>query len=236
MYLRKRQGFTMVEVLLASAIFSMIILVVVRLYMQTQRSIRKSQELTNIQQLAKISLEEIAREIRQTLNVRTTEIGDIVSGSNFNLAPGGSNQLCIFVPKISSPGDRAIADRVIYRLDNFGGSPNRLVQQLTTYSRDISGNIVSTDHPAIPIISDMDVYRSDPGGIPDPPLMGLFKHTFYSYDYVNFYWDYDPNPVDPRGVMALGLTVSVRDGTGRIQNRLSVTTVVTSRPITGVPR
>lgn len=234
--MKRSKGLTLIEILLASAIFSMIILIVGRLYIQAQRSIRKSQELINLQQLAKISLEGIAREIRQTLEVRTTESGDIVPGVNFALIPDGSNQLCMFVPKLSNPRDRELSDRIIYKLDTYNGNSNRLLQQLTTFTRDIGGNIIEVDHPAIPIISDMDIYRVDPVGILEGPMIGLYNNSYYRYDYINFYWDYDANPDDPRGVMALGLTVSVRNASGAVQNRLILTTVITSRPITGVPR
>ncbi len=233
----KNRGFTLTEILLALAVFSIIAFIIVRLYAQTQTSIRKSQQLTNLQQLAKLSLDELAREIRQTLRIRTSELEDIPIGSNFALASDGSNQLCIFVTKFSDPMDNQIADRIIYRIGTYNGRPNRLVQQLTTFKRDMSDDVVEDiNYPSIPIITDMDDYRAHPGGTPGCPLIGLFNNAYYSYDNVTFYWDYDDNPADPRGVMALGLTVSVRDGAGRVQNRLTLTTVITSRPITGVPR
>lgn len=235
--MRRNKGLTLVEILLASAIFSMMFLIIVRLYVQTQKSIRKSQELTNLQQLAKVSLEEIAREIRQTLEIRTTELGDIPEGVNFTLASDGSNQLCIKVPKLSKPGDKEIGDRIIYGIDIYDGKPNCLVHQLTTFTRNMAGDVIEdVSYSAIPIISDMDVYRANPGGTAYAPLTELFKNRCYTYDNMTFFWDYDDDPSDPRGVMALGLTVSVRDARGVVQNRLTLTTVVTSRPITGVPR
>jgi len=187
--------------------------------------------------LSKVSLNEIAGEMRQTIAVRTTQAGDIPVGSNFTLSPNGTNQLVIFIPKITNPRDRGIADRITYKMGTYNGQPNRLLHQLTTYTRDINGNVVvDVNYPVMPIITDMDSFRANPLVVGEGPLIGLFNNRFYSYDNVTFWWDYDPNPDDPRGIMAMGVTVSVRNSSGVLQNRLSYTTVVTSRPITGVPR
>ncbi|MFH1238579.1 MAG: prepilin-type N-terminal cleavage/methylation domain-containing protein [bacterium] len=234
---KNNRGFTLAETLLALTIFSLMMLIIVRLYVQTQTSIRKSQQLTDLQQLAKVSLNEITRELRQTMVVRTTQPGDIPVGSNFTLAPAGTNQLVIYVPKITNPQDRGVADRITYKMGTYNGKPNRLLQQLTTFTRDISGNVVvDVNYPLVPIINYMDAFRINPLTVQGNPLQNLFNDGDYSYDNVTFWWDYDPNPDDPRGILALGLTVSSRDGRKILQNRLTLTTVVTSRPITGVPR
>ncbi len=235
--LSKNRGFTLLEIVLVLAVFSIISFIIVRLYVQTQTTTRKSQQLTNLQQLAQESLDEISRELRQIINVRTTEIGDIYRDSNFSLASDGSNQLCIFVTKRSNPDDKQIADRIIYRRTNYNGKPNRLVQQLTTFKRDVNGDVVEDiSYPEIPIINDMDEYRSNPGGIPGGQLIGLFNNFYYSYDNITFYWDYDSNSDNSRGVMALGLTVSLRDERGKLQNRLTLNRVINLCPITGITK
>jgi prepilin-type N-terminal cleavage/methylation domain-containing protein len=233
----RNKGFSLIEILLALTIFSLITMIIVRLYFQTQTSIRKSQQLTDLQQLAKGSLDQVAGEIRQTIAIRTTQAGDIPVGSNFTLSANGTNQVVIFIPKITNPRDVALADQITYKMGTYNGQANRLLQQLTTYKRNISGNVVvDTAYPLMPIMVNMDSFRKNPINASEGPLIGLFSNRYYSYETVTFFWDYNADPDAPHGLMALGLTVSVKDNSGRVQNRLSLTTVMTSRPITGVPR
>ncbi len=223
---RRRNGFTLIEVLLALSIFTLTIFIIVKLYSDVRKSIFKTQELTNLQQIAKSTLSEMSREIRQTVGIRDTETGDIVADTNFTLAPDGTNQLCMFVPKILRPDDLQIADSIMYKIDTYRGNANRLLQQLTTFTRDINGNvIVEQVYPWIPILVSIDKYRKESGSDFSDSLLGVYNNRLYNYDNVTFFWD------ENRGTVAMGITVSVTDARGRLQNRLSMTTVITSRGI-----
>lgn len=227
---RRRNGFTLVEVMLAMSIFTLTIFIIVKLYFDVRKSIFRSQELTNLQQFAKSTLSEMSLEIRQTVGIRDTETGDIVADANFRLALDGTNQLCIFVPKISRPDDLQIADSIMYRIDTYKGNANRLLQQLTTFTRDINGNvIVEQVYPWIPILVSIDKYRKESGCDFGDSLLRVYNDKRYNYEDVTFFWD------ENRGSVAIGITVYVTDARGRLQNRLSLTTVSTSRGMSGMP-
>jgi hypothetical protein len=109
------------------------------------------------------------------------------------------------------------------------------MQQLTTFTRDAGNNVVvDTIYAAIPIIISMETYRAAPAAEHLNMLDYLFNNYHYQYEYVSFYWDYNPDPARPRGVMAIGITMRAR--TGLFKSTYSASTVVTARTISGVPR
>ncbi len=229
------KGYTLVEVAITMAIFTIIFGLFIKAFSDLNRNISKTQQFSELQRLAQQSLSEISSQIRQAVDVRTTQPGDISDGAHFVLQKGGGNQLCIYVPKLSLPGDDALADKIIYTLNNYQGRPNRLMQQLTTYKRNLAGNVV-TDvvYPAIPILTNMEAYRGNPAGVYESPLTYIYNNPQYQFENVTFYWDHDPDPSHPRGVMAIGMTMSAHAG-GNV-SRFFTNTVITARTISGVPR
>jgi type II secretory pathway component PulJ len=229
------QGVLIAEAAFALAIFTIIILIFVQSFADLNKNIIKSQQYNELQRLTSASLSEIASQLRQAVAVRTNQANDIPVGQNFVFHPTAGNQVVIFVPKLSNPGDKAIADRITYTVRTYNGLPRRLMQQLTTFTRDAGNNvIVDTVYPALPIIINMEAYRSNPAADHASSLAYLFDNARYQYESVSMYWDHDPDPAHPRGVMALGITTRARSG--MFKSSYSASAVITARTISGVPR
>jgi hypothetical protein len=229
------QGVLIVEMAFALAIFTIIILIFVQSFADLNKNIIKSQQYNDLQRLTSASLSEISSQLRQAVSVKTTLANDIHVGQNFVFSPTAGNQVVIFVPKLSNPGDKGICDRITYTVQTHNGLPRRLMQQLTTFTRDAGNNIVvDTVYPAIPVIINMEAYRSSPTSEHASTLAYLFADERYQYESVSMYWDYDPDPAHPRGVMAIGITSRAKSGMFR--SSYSATTVITARTISGVPR
>lgn len=230
MKIADQKGMFLAEMALVAALFSIIILIFVVVFADLHKNIIKTQQLNDLQGLNRASLAEIANQLRQAIAVRTSEPGDIQPWTNFDLAANSSDQVCIYVPKLNNPGDRELADRIVYRVRD-----KKLVQQLITYRRNMSNEaVVDTVYPEIPIVANMESYRAAPAATVEHPLLSLYNNPRYQYDCVTFCWAYKSDPEDPRGVMAIGISVSGKFGF--IRSRNSTTTVVTSRTISGVPR
>lgn len=230
-----RQGIVIIETIFGLIIFFLIITIFINVFIDLNKNIVKSQQFNDLQRLNSASLSEVANQLRQAVSVRTDQANDIPVGQNFILDPNAGNQVVIFVPKLSNPGDKGIADRITYNLQNFNNNQRRLMQQLTTFKRDVSNNvIVDTIYAAIPVIISMELYRAAPAAEHVSQLAYLFNNPHYQYENVSFYWDYNPDPAHPRGVMAIGITMRAR--TGFFQSTYSASTIVTARTISGVPR
>lgn len=228
-------GVLIIEYAFALTIFSIIILIFVQSFIGLNKNIVKSQQYNDLQRLTAASLSEISSQLRQAIDVRTDQANDIPVGQNFVFNSTAGNQVVIFVPKLSNPGDKGVADRITYTVQTYNGCPKRLMQQLTTFTRDAGNNvIVDTVYPAIPIIINMETYRSNPNGEHDSTLSYLYKDGRYKFEAVSMYWDYDPDPAHPRGVMAIGITTKAKSGL--FQSTYSASTVITARTISGVPR
>jgi type II secretory pathway pseudopilin PulG len=228
-------GVLLIEIIFAVTIFSIVILIFVQTFMGLNKNIVKSQQYNDLQRLTSASLSEIASQLRQAISVRTNLANDIPVGQNFIFHPTAGNQVVIFVPKLSNPGDKGIADRITYTVQTYNGLPNRLMQQLTTFTRDASNNIVvDTVYPAKSILINMESYRSSPTGEHESTLSYLYNDGHYKFEAVSMYWDYDPDPAHPRGVMAIGITTRAKSGL--FQSTYSASTVITARTISGVPR
>jgi prepilin-type N-terminal cleavage/methylation domain-containing protein len=232
---RKRNGFSLIELAVTATVVSIIALIFVKVLNDLNKSITKTQQYNDLQRLAQQSLSEISSQIRQSISVRTTQAGDIPENTTFAVTPGGANQVCIYVPKLSNPGDDLLADRITYTLGTYQGRTGRLLQQLTTYKRDMSGNVViDVSYPAIPILYSMESYRANPAVQQESTLMYLYNSTNYRFDKMNFFWNYDPDPTHPRGVMAVGMILS--GSRGFYHTKFYTSTIMTSRTISGVPR
>lgn len=228
-------GMTLVEISITLAIFSIMGVIFIKAFSDLNRNISKTQQYTELQRLAQQSLSEMASQLRQTVDVRTTQAGDIPENAQFALLPNGGNQVCIYVPKLSNPSLAPLADRIIYTLDNYQGRPNRLMQQLTTFRRNMAGNIVvDVSYPAVPILTSMEGFRNNPTAPFESPLAYIYNNPQYQFENVTFFWDHNADPDSPRGVMAIGITMSARAG-GNV-SRFFTSTVITSRAISGVPR
>lgn len=229
------QGVLLAEMVFALAIFTILILIFVKSFADLNQNIVKGQQFNDLQRLTSASLAEMASQLRQAVAVRTTVANDIPVGQNFIFHPTAGNQVVIFVPKLSNPGDKEISDRITYTVQTYNGFPRRILQQLTTFTRDIGNNVVvDTIYPAIPVITNMEAYRSNPAAEHASSLESLFNNTRYQYESVSMYWDYDPDPARPRGVMAIGITTRARSGI--FKSSYSANTVITARTISGVPR
>lgn len=229
------QGVLIAEMAFALAIFTILILIFVQSFADLNQNIIKGQQFNDLQRLTSASLSEIASQLRQAVSVRTNLANDIPVGLNFVFQPTAGNQVVIFVPKLSNPGDIEIADRITYTVQTYNGFQRRLMQQLTTFTRDVGNNVVvDTIYPAIPIIINMETYRSNPAAEHASSLAYLFNNARYQYESVSMYWDYNPGPANPRGVMAIGITTRARSGI--FKSSYSASTVITSRTISGVPR
>ena len=229
------RGVLLTEIVFALAIFTIVILILLQSFSDLNKNIIKSQQYNELQRLTSISLSEMSSQLRQAISVRTTQANDITVGQNFFFQPTAGNQVVIFVPKLTNPGDNAVADRITYSVQTFNGLQRRLVQQLTTFTRDAGNNVVvDTNYPVIPIIINMEAYRSNPTAEHNSSMEYLFNDPHYQYESVSMYWDHDPNPVRPRGVMAIGITAGAQSAIFR--SSYSASTVITSRTISGVPR
>ncbi len=229
------QGVLITELIFTIAIFTILILIFVQSFADLNKNIIKGQQYNDLQRLTSTSLNEIASQLRQAVAVRTNQANDIPVGQNFFFHPTAGNQVVIFVPKISNPGDKGIADRITYTLQTYNGLQRRLMQQLTTFTRDVSNNIVvDTVYPAIPVLINMETYRTSPTAGHASSLEYLFNNSHYQYESVSMYWDYDSDPAHPRGVMAIGITARARSGI--FKSTYSASTVITARTISGVPR
>ncbi|MDD5491698.1 MAG: hypothetical protein PHV60_03325 [bacterium] len=230
-----RQGVLLAEIAFALAIFTIIVLIFVQSFADLNKNIIKSQQYNELQRLSSTSLAEISSQIRQAISVRTNQPNDIQVGQNFVFHPTAGNQVVIFVPKVTNPGDRGIADRITYSVQTYNGLPRRLMQQLTTFTRDASNNVITdTVYPAIPIIINMEDYRTNPAADHNSSMAYLFDDTRYQFESVSMYWDYNSNVARPRGVMAIGITARAR--VGIFKSSYSASTVITARTISGVPR
>ena len=235
MFKTKRNGFSLIEVAVAATVVSIIALIFVKVINDLSKNITKTQQYNDLQRLAQQSLSEMSSQLRQSISVRTTQPGDIPENTTFALTPGGANQVCIYVPKLANPGDNLLADRITYTLGTYQGKTGRLLQQLTTYKRDINGIVVvDVSYPAIPILISMEAYRANPAATQDSTLMYIYNNTSYRFDKMNFFWNYDPDPTHPRGVMAVGMILSGSKGFYR--TKFYTSTIMTSRTISGVPR
>ncbi len=229
------QGVLIIETVFALAIFTILILIFVQSFVDLNKNIIKSQQYNDLQRLTSVSLSEIASQLRQSVMVRTNLANDIPVGQNFVFHPTAGNQVVIFVPKLSSPGDIEISDRITYTVQTYNGLQRRLMQQLTTFTKDAGNNVVvDTIYPAIPILINMETYRANPAAEHTSNLEYLFNEARYQYESVSMYWDYNPDPANRRGVMAIGITTRARSGI--FKSSYSASTVITSRTISGVPR
>ncbi len=205
------KGITLMEVVITTATLGLIILPIIKVQSLANNSALKIQQMRNLQNLAQNSLTNISREVRQAIKI--TEITPNVN----------SNQVAIFVPKLNNSGDIAIADKIFYSTGTYQGISNRLLQELTTYDRDLSGNVIQTGNfQNIPISVLMDYYRKLSGGNQyDGEIGSLFNDERYKYEDVTFYWD------DTNNTLAIGISLSAtyRD----VETYLSLTTVVKPR-------
>jgi prepilin-type N-terminal cleavage/methylation domain-containing protein len=106
---KKSKGITLIELIVAMGIFSVIIVIVVSLFAATLRGYRKSAALQNVQENARFLLDFMTKEIRQstiisvvgaggyhgyTLNIKRpddTEITYIFDGTNIQRLGGGAD-------------------------------------------------------------------------------------------------------------------------------------------------
>lgn len=103
---RSQQGVTVIELLVAVAIFALFILVVDAVFFGANRSSRKTELAADVQQNARVAVERLTREIRES---RATQI--TVGGSAGAMAvvfrsarlPADNSVFCLYVRNTSDP-------------------------------------------------------------------------------------------------------------------------------------
>ncbi|MDD4271353.1 MAG: prepilin-type N-terminal cleavage/methylation domain-containing protein [Patescibacteria group bacterium] len=68
----KQPGFTLLEIIVSITLFTIIILLVSEIYLVTQRAYNKNSDTAELTQNARVSLDRITRELRQSTNIITT--------------------------------------------------------------------------------------------------------------------------------------------------------------------
>ncbi|MFH1258402.1 MAG: prepilin-type N-terminal cleavage/methylation domain-containing protein [Elusimicrobiota bacterium] len=204
-----KKGFTLIELMIVVGLIGLLItglLTFQRTFLKYQVV---SQQLTDLQLLGRISLEQMKREIRQAM-----KIGNLPEYQNYRL---GVSSMSITVPNLNFPYDRQLADIVWYSTGSYRGNPNRLLQRVDQTN---SGGGLS---PWIPVVVNIDEYRKNPGSssVTASGVEKLFEVPNYQYDNVTVYWN------QARNSLAIGLVLSARKG--EIITRLPLTAVVTLR-------
>lgn len=68
---RGQSGFTLLETIVSLALFTIIIILVSEIYLVTQRTYNKNSNVAELTQNARVSLDRISRELRQSANIIT---------------------------------------------------------------------------------------------------------------------------------------------------------------------
>lgn len=123
-------GFTLIEMLVAIAIFMLLMVIVMTTVISINRTTTTSEELTNMNEQARIATERITREMRQAAEIRAVTLPS---------TPGGDTAVTFGVD-FNGNGiiDDAVADPEIitYRYDSTN-------QQVTLTANDQDGNAVT---------------------------------------------------------------------------------------------
>ncbi|NCQ16354.1 prepilin-type N-terminal cleavage/methylation domain-containing protein [Candidatus Falkowbacteria bacterium] len=70
--IKNKNGFTLLETMVSLALFTIIIILVSDVYLVTQQAYNKNSDLAEITQNARVSLDRISRELRQSASIITT--------------------------------------------------------------------------------------------------------------------------------------------------------------------
>lgn len=229
---KENKGISFVETMITITILGFIMMPVVTFNKHIETYKIKAKQLADLQELGRLTLESMSREIRQAVKVDT-----IIPDTNFHFdftAPVST--MSIYVPNPRAPTDLDIADQITYFIGTYQGIPNRLLQRLTTYTRDVFGDVVvDTVYPDVPILVTMDYYRkndyyriNNPTLIPEGEIRAFFKSSVYRYDDITLFWD------NTRDTIAIGVTITAQQGRTSDQmpgivTRLTLTTVATPR-------
>lgn len=79
---RAKRGFTLIEILVALAVFLMVIMVVTSIYNLSQKSYKANSNMTEITQNGRIALDRMTREIRQAQEIVTPLADDEIGATN----------------------------------------------------------------------------------------------------------------------------------------------------------
>jgi prepilin-type N-terminal cleavage/methylation domain-containing protein len=218
------RGYTMIEMVIALTIMGSLIFTIVTVYKTINRSMWQVEEKSQLEKALIFTMEQMAQEIRQAVNITTlgSTKGVVTSDANVHLDQNGVTICSFRIPNMTEPLDRKNDAILMYFLKKMPDNSVKLYQRMMYYNNaytEAFPAMASTDQyrlgnpratPAVepgpgasitptPANTPVPVYKDDLGRDP-----GLYKAANLNFDDVCFYYDSD------NAILAISMTASLK--------------------------